>query len=246
MKKFVYSILSLAILTSFLCVILYTQEQKIKEREIQEKHIADSIAMDKKEKYNVFVESLGTLSFYDISLKSSFTKTTEKIKANSIYQNIKITGENCSATMKIELPSEKGEIPINLWFCSHEDSIFSISISVYQYKGSDYLKQLYYEKYRLEYATEHTDEFHIYRDVTHTWIFDDQSVNISTHYLLRKSTYERDLDSEKMLWGKTNIRDNVYFDYLKIEYQNIPIHEKVTRINEEVYQNNTKLKDEKD
>ena len=74
-------------IVSLTVYVFYGLIQSNNER-IREKEIADSLAIVKQDRFNAFVKSIGTLSFYDIKLGSSFTKTVKEIQRNNNFNNI--------------------------------------------------------------------------------------------------------------------------------------------------------------
>ena len=72
-------------IVSLTVYVFYGLIQSNNER-IREKEIADSLAISKQDRFNAFVKSIGTLSFYDIKLGSSFTKTVKEIQRNNNFK----------------------------------------------------------------------------------------------------------------------------------------------------------------
>ena len=219
--------------------ILYYISNKIENNKIRiekEKEYVDSLTIAEQQKFCEFVDSIGTLSFYDISLGSSLVNTMKEMKNNKIFSNITNEINKCFAKMNIALPKDDITIPVELNIFAFQDTIYCIKIWIEQYLGSRELKRLYYDKYNLKYATVEEKELGIDREEKYYWNFKEQSITFRTNYLLRKSTYERNLSDERALWGKFNIRDNIYFDFIEIEYLYIPINKIVKKLQEEEYQ----------
>ena len=204
---------------------------------IREKEIADSLAIAKQDRFNAFVKSIGTLSFYDIKLGSSFTKTVKEIQRNNNFNNIEIYHKticDCfSADMSLLLPEEEQPTIIELYVTAYKDSIYSINIYSQNYTISKKLKELYFSKYKLEFAKNKEEEFDINKREEYIWDFNSQSISLQLNYLLSKYSYDWNPDDSRAFWGKTQIKTNLYFDDLNINYLDISIDKIVNRLEEE-------------
>lgn len=204
----------------------------------------DSLAIAKQKQFNVYVDSIGNLSFFGIELGASFFDVIKELQNNKNVKNIKTTNKfctlHCTCNMMILLPNEKQPIPIDLKISSYQDTIYNIIVGTNNYWDSKELKNLYLLKYDLKFASEYNTDYEYdivtrdVRDEKYKWILGNQSLSICMDYFVYAGGYNTTPKIYlETIRDKTKIESNIYFNNIEIEYKNDLISKKVSQLNDE-------------
>jgi hypothetical protein len=239
MGKYWIELLMTAMMIFSIYLLFRIRQEDERQKDRIQQEYADSIA--KQKRINEFADSIGILSFYDITLGSSFNKTIKEMKKNENIYNIVVDDDRCSAHVSIILPEKNKSALMELEVISYQDTVYCINITTDEYEHSIELEKLYLSKYNSDYAVVEKKEFGAVREEECKWTLKNQTISMCTNYLLRVYTYTRDLDSEMRLFGKTKISTNVYFDNFSIQYLDTIISAKVYQMNEEKRKNEDEI-----